>query len=521
MWPSSEAARTQVAFLLLIFLILEGVGFRFWNFTEMPFGLDSDQARVLSWGHSMIDQGEFRAFASKSTDFEALSSYFFASFERIGVSARVGSQALLLLDLLLLWLLLGEMRVRTIPRLVGVALLATSPFAFYYSRVVGPCVGVSTVLLFYLWISRRFGFASIAARTAGILTVATGLLYYSMFRLLPLFEILRSAWSRERGRMIVAGSGVVVALGLVAGAGEGAVSGLFRGSYNFALHPMEIGKRVIEGLQLWWGPPSARWVHPQPELIVDPVSQGFAWALAGAPALGWGFALMFAGAVFGAIRGFIKKKERPGPESAFMLFTLVALMLSPTPSHAVFILPLVAMFVAERAGIWSQGSSWRETVVATVAALACVAGLAQTTGLQNRLGERGSFDAVFSDRLRQLFETRINLETQAPVLYFTPQQLETAGYWALQGPARVLPGIEPALALETARGLSRGSGSVVVYFDIQEIDFSWKSLPAAWKQFDLVREIERQIRQTAEVLSVEEIEIEGQKVARRFELRWN
>lgn len=509
------------AFLILFsVLILAGVALRFWHLAQVPYGLDSDQAKVLSWGKRALAEGEWRLFAEESTRFEAASSYLFSLSEKIFGEARVLAALASILDLLLLGLVLRRRGTPNLQTAAAVALLATCPMAIYYARVAGPCVGASTLLLLFIWVSgsRRHRLL----KRSGVLF--SGLIYYSIFRILLLYELGAALWTRNWKRLAGSVGAALLLLLLSAAAGDLVAEAQLRGAYNGVQGFTEFFSRLGDWFQLWFFSPSSRFLHPIPEFIIDPVTQGFAWALGDASALGLGMSLLFMLALIQwASEGF----KLPDFERRFFVFAFLILVLSPTYSHALWILPLVPLFMVlafedliKIEKPLNQAVRWG---FLTAVLISCTAGLTQTRHMLERLELRGQFDEVYGDRLRAIFETHIQSDLQGlPVLYFTGQQYYLARYWGERFPrAQVLPGIDVKEALTLLQNQVPRGDRLVVYFDIQDLKLYWADRPAAQEQVTLVRGIERRLREKAQILSVEDIHEFGEVAARRYVIRWN
>lgn len=502
-------------------VILAGIFLRFTELNHIPYGIDADQARVLLTGEAAFREGRFGVYANESTRFEALPSYLFVTMQNLTGQPRVLAFLFSIADLILLIWLLRRRGVEWEWTFGAAALLAASPFAIYYARVMGPCVGASTLLLAYLLAESAW------KKTAWIVT---GLFYYSILRLIPIYEILAGAWRRDARRIGRAVFAILI-LALVSGiVGEFGAETKLRGGYNFASRIEEYPRRVVEGVRLWVASPTPRMIEGGDGLVSDPVSIQFAWLLGSAPAMGIGFSLLFILAViqFGQ-DAFTRSREiglkatvREWPrETKFFLFGAAALTIAPTYSHAIFLAPLAAVFAVTAFQSVARRHTGVRVAVAGAIAVSCWSGLVQASRLWQNLAQPGQYDAVFADRLRDLFESRLWSEPaeDTPVL-FSAAQYDIARYWSSRPGRRevfVLPGMAPDDAMGALRALGRGPR--IVYFDVQELNAPWFRDGAGQAYLQRQTQSEERLKEVADVVSSEDIHIRGQLVARRYAVR--
>lgn len=524
MSPSSDVRLRTIFTWLFVNLILFGIGLRAWELFHIPYGLDADQAQVLYWGRHAVQNSQFAVYAIEATRFEALSAYLFHFSEEWFGDARVLSLIFSLLDMLLLALLLKKRGRDTFLIAAAVALLATSPFAVYYGRIAGPCVGVSTLLLGYYFLPNP------VTRALGM---GLGLLYYSMFRLLAVFEIFAAVIRKDLKRMLSAAAGVAVLLLLSLVTGDMSSESQLRGLYNFDLSPAELLVRTGEAIRIWFWSPSSRMILPSKQFIIDPVTQGFAWVLGTAPALGVGLAILLLLALVQLATDLLKTKKWESlralsPETKFTLFVMAALALSPTYSHAFFVLPLVIALVITGFESVILRSDKVKLAFACAVLVAGVSGLTQSFAELAGLKTPGQFDQVFADRLQNVFEKHIRPDMDnRPVFIFTAQQFYPARYltekYQASEPrprftAQALPGLELEFAMNVVRNSVLPGQSVIVYFVMQEIDMYWNEDPMYLSQQAKVNAIEDRLRKTGNVLSLEELSAFQQSVVRRYVL---
>lgn len=533
--PLKWGPETAVA---LVFLVLTGLGLflRVSNLDVAPWGLDADQSKVLWWGHHVFNDGGWKVYATESTDFEALSSYLFAAGESLFGNYRVIPVILSLLDLVLFaWLL----RRRGLPVdliAAGVALMASAPIAFFYSRVAGPVSGVATLFLIFLLAK---------GMTARILAMTVGLFYYSMFRLIWLGQAAASLLknrtppgeprNREGLLLLIP---VAVLLATTALLDRRWIPS--RGLYNFASAPSEIGQRFFEAMQIWFWAPSERWVHPNMDLIVDPVSQGFAKALESGTALGWGGSFLLVISLFQFFsdrfrqwkeEGNLKKVFEEIPPEILWAFILTgSLILSPTYSHAVLAVPLVIFTLIFA---WRQViQTWRPVRWALWMSvmIAVFLNLIQILGMKARIQERGWFDEVFADRIRAAIELNVNPDIQSttPTVLISGTQYYQARYWF----QHYWPGVPsgqrwmllPAMSVDQAwpilSGAFRPGETVIVYFDIQELNLQWLNNPEMKEQALAQHQLEDRLRREKRDAAVTDIQHFGKPVLRRYQMVW-
>ncbi|MBX3016269.1 MAG: hypothetical protein KF767_00155 [Bdellovibrionaceae bacterium] len=501
-------------------LIAAGLAARLTELRDVPYGIDSDQTRVLLVGRQALATGQFRVYADESTRFEAMSSYLFALSEKFFGDARVLSFIFSFADLVLLGWLLRRRGTSWEFTLGGVALLAASPFAIYYGRISGPCVGASTILL---------AFFLARARWSRTLWLTLGLFYYSILRLLWIYELAAGVYRRDWKRAGAGVAALVILLSVSALVSDLGTDTQLRGGYNFHLSPEELGARVVDGIRIWMGPPSARMWESNDSLVTDPVSSGFAWVLGSAPAMGVGFALLFLLAwiqfgqdLFTRTRAIGLREavtELPS-ETKFFLISFFALMLSPTYSHALFLAPLAVYFVI-LAFVRVADSHFGVRVVVMIAlVISSWSGLVQSGRMWDHLRQPGQFDETFADRVRGIFEEHI-LKEELRVTYYTPQHYDVARFWAAKSDGRVtaLPPFDPAVAVRSLE-LTAAGNSQVVYFDVQKLNTPWLDHPEAQAAFTMQDEIEQRMKRAAEVVDRSEIKVFGQVVARRYVIRF-
>lgn len=522
MSPTFERRFRMTAALLFGAAIVAGVVLRATELFTLPYGLDSDQARVLLVGENAWRELKFRVYADESTRFEALSSYLFAAAAGLFGDGRVLAFLFSVADLALLGWLLRRRGFAWEHALGAVAVLAASPIAVFYGRVTGPCVGASTLLLAYLLAERGW------ARTGWMLA---GLFYYSILRLVWVYELAAGLLQRDGRRVGRAFAAAAVLLAVSWAAGDFASEAKLRGSYNFTASFDDAFRRAGEGLRIWMGPPTDRMVTGEDGLVSDPVSRAFAWTLGSAPAMGIGFALLFMLASLQFAQDVVRRARAAGlvtagrelaRETRFFLFGALALMLSPTYSHAAFLVPLAAAFVVTAfRGVSGRHAGVRIAVVAALVVSAW-SGLAQSARMWENLRAPGQFDVSFADRMRALFEERVLREPgTAPVFVFSAAQYDVARFWGARGSGgrvHVYPGMDPADALASVRAL--GPDRAVVYFDAQVFDVPWFRTEAGRAYVRRQHEIEERLRQTAEILERDEIKIWNETTARRYVVRF-
>lgn len=512
----------MTALMLFAVMIFLGMGLRLWLLNEAPFGIDSDQARVLFSGAQAIQTSNYRVYADEATRFEAFSTYLFAASEKWFGDARLLSTVLSVLDLFLLALLLHRQKFAWEYILAGVTLLACSPFAIYYARVAGPCVGASTILLGFLLLQKAGG-------RLAMLTL--GLFYYSIFRLVWIYELLAATVRRDRRRFLL--NLVPLSLLMLASAFVHDLSSdtKFRGLYNFDINPAELFTRVFEGLGLWLWSPSARMAYPTDAFVMDPVSQGFAWLLGSAPAMGLGFSMLlllafvqFGQDLFAAIRrqGFRSAVTKLPGEVKFFLFAFAALMLSPTYSHAIFLVPLTIYFCLlafQNVAARHQGVYW---AVLCAVILSGWTGMIQAARMVQIVSQPGQFDQVYGDRLRLVFENRVTVGVDRPTFFFSATQFYQARYWAsrLPGQVNVLPALEPNMAIENMKLSAVAGQTMNVYFDTQVFNENWMKTAGAQQTFQKQNAAEALLKERSEVLKFEQLTELGQPVARFYLVRW-
>lgn len=518
MSPTSKNRAQLTSIFLFAMILIYGIYLRLVDLYSVPYGLDSDQTRVILTGLRAWAEGGFRVYAEEGTRFEALASYLFAPFEIFLGNARVLSFLFSIADIGLLMWLLRRRGVDWALVMGGAALLASSPMAIYYARVAGPCVGASTILLAF------FLARGIWTRTAWL---TLGLFYYSILRLLFVYELFAAAVRRDGPRALRASlAAVVLVLGSML-AGDLGLDAKLRGGYNFDLSPSELVTRIGEGLRLWMGPPSDRMVTPDQHLVLDPVSNGMAWVIGSAPAMGIGFAMLailsllqFAQDLFTAGRrdGYWKALKALRAEIKFFLFAAAALMLSPTYSHAIFLAPMAVFFVITSfQNVSLRHSGVRLALLASLV-ISGWAGTVQSARIWQNLKEPGQFDIVFRDRMRWLFENRV-LKEERKVTFYTTDSYDVARYWALKGSVAVFPPIDPDMAVNSLR-LSSNGETQVVYFDVQKLTATWLDHPVAVENRAKQKEIENLITGRAQIESREEITVMGEVVAHRYVLRF-
>lgn len=513
---SEPAFKSTVGFVFVL-LTLVTFALRFWHLREAPFGLDSDQSQVLYVGHQAIEAGRFWVHANESTGFEALSTYLYATADSWWGSTRELTLFISFLDLLFLGLLLRRRKMEWPLIMAGVSLLASAPIAFYYSRVAGPCVGVSTILLGFFLIPGLWGRSCI---------LGLGLFYYSIFKLLWIYEVIAALLQRGGRRFFAALAPLLVFILASRLFDEASPDSEVRGFYNFNLEPSELLRRGVEWGQLWFWSPGERFVKVDGGLIVDPVSRGLGWLLGSGPALGMGLSLLLLLAFFQGGHDFWTRARRQGfrnslqdlpHEIQFFLCGALALVLSPTYSHAIFLVPLAVYFV-----MWGfqpvleKSSAVRAAFFAAVL-MANVTGGLQSAALVQRLRQPGGFDEVFADRVKELFQSRIRADSEGPVFYFTAQQYYVARNWARTIPqVQALPVFDVDFSMKLLKNQVPQGEKLIVYFDMQKFSAVGATVEVIRQQQQQLQDLESELKNQARSVQVEDIQIFDGPAARRY-----
>lgn len=509
---------TWVKCLPFILLTCAGLWLRTYHLEDVPYGLDTDQAKVLSWGTSALENLNFKVYTDEETEFEALSSYFFAGAEKLWVregypalGARILALFLSVVDLVLLAMLLLKMG--PLRMWQGVALLATCPWAIFYARIVGPCVGVSSLLLLELWVM---------GLGPQLVILSVGLLYYSLFRLVWIYELIWAIIQKERRRILLAliPAAILLLLSFLTNGLSGGES--LRGLYNIPVTGLAVTSRFGAWLSLWFTGPARVLSWPIPEFVVDPVSFGFARLLGGGPALGLGLMPLFVLTLL-TLPKYGKSFDGPDLRAlGIFLFIFFALILSPTYSHGLIILPLVPFLVIRVLGPVASKKDALSYLFGLAVWSAGLAGITQSYVILDGLRSHGDHEVVFPDRLRTLFEKNLRSDSVGiPRSFFSAQNFHPARYLAevevrAGHPIYAYPAMEPQEILDLLAVYWRETKTQIVYFDIQDTALPWGDTLNAAISRQRLQDAETRISQQYEVLERKDIYVLDQPVARRY-----
>lgn len=406
--PRTRPARPEL--IVAALAIAAGVVLRLLFLTTRPYGVDADQALVLLFGHDTWAAGKIALFQSEMTRFESLSSYFFlASWKLLG-SARWLSVAIAFAEIALLF---AVVRRESSARAAwfAAAILACSPWHWFYSRITGPCVGPGLVLLAYWW------WRSSPRRIAPLVF---GWFYYGAIRFAWLWELLRG--KPRRARVLGVAAALVVALYVVFGVSFAEVAR--RGGYNWPSGAEAVATRATSWLSLWFAPPAEALTLDRPEMVVDPVTLGFTRLLGAQPATSWAGALSLIAliAVVAARADFRRRLKEP---LRFAGLGALMLILSPTTSHGLALLPFLAWLAAEALAL--APAKFAAAALAVVA----IDGARASSGMLRALGEKGAVEGVFEDRWREAADEVAAKDPDRQVIFVADQALFSARFEAL------------------------------------------------------------------------------------------
>jgi hypothetical protein len=176
--------------MLHIFLLI-AVFFHLWQAYSLQFVLEGDESVVLYWGGRFWEEGWSGFFSSKDVAlWETPAAWLFGGFEWwTGLSARWLALVLSWLSLFL-WYKILKTRIPPNQAILGVFLLATSPYYTFFSLSLGP-LNIYWILSLYFWAYENHW------AWLRMLSLLAGLFFYVYFRIVWLFDFLKSFVSHD------------------------------------------------------------------------------------------------------------------------------------------------------------------------------------------------------------------------------------------------------------------------------------------------------------------------------------
>jgi len=486
--------------------IIAGVISRFLYLDSHPYGLDIDEAAILYWAEQSFRGRQFFLYAPEFTRWEMLPGFLHAGVAWMsGDTFRLSPALLGCLEILVLWMFADRILGRT-AAWIAAAFLAMSPWHFYYSRIVGTCVGVSLLFLIALLLRDSLnGWAVI--RHVG------GLFYYTTYRLVIL-RLIGQYLSQRKWKGVALAVMAVLAAMLLARVSPF----LERGAYNFQRPNLHFLKNYFYSLVSPFFPIAEEFSQTTREFMADYVHTGFCFALGGHPPLGWGFAIVSLVAIGWAL---VRRAAVPKLLRDELLFVggiwLILGFMGPSLSRFLILVPFLTLPAAWLLDVLEKKSS--KWVFATF-----LFGLLTSTAFSQlevfqRLGNRQLMEPIFHGRFRDLKQTIDKFPDANPDTAFliTGFGHQAARFWATRSKSySVLP---PLTAKDTEEVLNLSAHGRTQYLLRDESPTIGPSL-SGYDYSQRIDSVFARIEARAQILEDLEICADQRKIGRLLKFNW-
>lgn len=176
--------------MLYVFLLV-AISLHIFQAYSLQFVLEGDESVVLYWGARFWQEGWSGFFSQNDVAlWETPAAWLFGGFEWFtGFSARWLALVLSWFSLFL-WYKIFKNRFSSTLSLVGVFLLATSPYYTFFALSLGP-LNIYWILSLYIWSYERHGV------WIRMLALLAGLFFYAYFRIVWIFDFVTSIVRRD------------------------------------------------------------------------------------------------------------------------------------------------------------------------------------------------------------------------------------------------------------------------------------------------------------------------------------
>ncbi len=493
---------------IALIAIAIGVFLRCFDLNNTPRSVDIDEASILYWAKETLKWGKFYVYAPEGNAWEMLPGYLYHFASNFFWSPRVLPNLWGLLDLWLVYLL-AKRQFSHQAGLMAAALLALSPWHIFFSRVVGTCMGLTTLVLwgFYL-LPKKQSFWHMFRH-------CFGLLYYTIYRVFFIFEFLYYLKKKNYKQALWSICGALL-FGLVVAISESPLTEIFtRGTYNFMDVKLNYAENIIWSFLVPFFPLAEQFRAITDHFMSDYVHTGFNLALGFSPAPGWGASLLFLGSLAILLR-------KPKQITNLPLFVFIALMyvalafMGPSHSRFQFLAPLIALITVQGFEKLNTTNSYK----ALSLGLALL--LMQSTYFISNLSNENKMQAVFHSRYQRLSSTlqkELGIRANKTEVYVASfYGFRTARYYSdLSQKFYALVLFPPYEVENLMKTFAQSSSQFIVIDTLPDNAEDYSGYPYSAKLFEL----EAYIRSRAMVLSEKELVDSGIKLGKLLEIQWH